>query len=188
MGWTYTNRSDSQTDREFFTKEFSSCNIVDMSAPIKSTIYVVLENKKALGDLFAVVILTQWCRKDHYNFGYKDIEECMGPYSYDCPIRLLDLLSPTESEYANEWRKLCREQAKKTASIRKKMKMLKPGVVIRFPEPLKFTNRRRLREFKVEQYGKKKLFRDTTHHDLYRIRRLSSYDFEICTEESCTNT
>ena len=39
----------------------------------------------------------------------------MGPCYYDCPKSILDLLSPTNNEYANNWRAKCREQiAKKT--------------------------------------------------------------------------
>jgi hypothetical protein len=55
----------------------------------------------------AVVCLTSTNNKDYYNFAYKDMDETCGPYKYDCPKGILDLLTPTENEYANEWRKAC---------------------------------------------------------------------------------
>ena len=40
-------------------------------------------------------------------FGYKDMDETCGPYKYDCPKSILKLLTPIDSEYANEWRARC---------------------------------------------------------------------------------
>ena len=65
--------------------------------------------------VFGIVFLTQVDTKDYHNFSYKDMDETMGPCYYDCPKSILDLLSPTNNEYANNWRAKCREQiAKKT--------------------------------------------------------------------------
>jgi hypothetical protein len=36
------------------------------------------------------------------------MDETMGPVESRCPERILDLLTPTDSEYANEWRARCR--------------------------------------------------------------------------------
>lgn len=54
---------------------------------------------------FAVVIRTS---VQGGTFFYKPITEDMGPCYYDCPNTILDLLSPVDSEYANEWRMRCR--------------------------------------------------------------------------------
>lgn len=43
---------------------------------------------------------------DH-NFCYKDMDESMGPCLYNCPERILKLLTPTEYEHANDWRAEC---------------------------------------------------------------------------------
>lgn len=59
---------------------------------------------------FAVVFLTSTDMKDHFNFSYKDMDETCGPCYYDCPKGILDLLSPIDSEWANEWRKKCYER------------------------------------------------------------------------------
>ena len=66
---------------------------------------------------FGIVFLTSTDRKDYFNFSYKEMSESMGPYSYDCPKGILDLLSPTDNEYANEWRKACYENIAKVKVI-----------------------------------------------------------------------
>lgn len=62
------------------------------------------ENKRIT---FGVVFKTSTDMKDYYNFSYKDMDETCGPYERDCPKGILDLLSPTDNEFANEWRKAC---------------------------------------------------------------------------------
>jgi hypothetical protein len=68
---------------------------------------------------------------------YKEMDESMGPNINECPEKILNLLSPTTSEYAIAWRKECRERIAK----RKKLnKMLVHGNLIKFKNPIKFTN------------------------------------------------
>lgn len=43
-------------------------------------------------------------REDGHGWGYKDVDESMGPYEISFPYTWLDLLTPTDSQYANEWR------------------------------------------------------------------------------------
>lgn len=62
--------------------------------------------------VFAAIVLTSVDNKSYYNFSYKDMDETVGPYQYDCPKAILDLLTPTDSEWANEWRKKCYENLK----------------------------------------------------------------------------
>lgn len=50
-------------------------------------------------------------KNDRHGWGYKDVDETMGPYSWDFPASWLDLLSPCTSEYSIEWRKRVRERA-----------------------------------------------------------------------------
>lgn len=61
---------------------------------------------------FAAVFVTSVDNNDYYNFSYKDMEESMGPCYYDCPVSILNVLSPTDSEFANNWREACRQKAK----------------------------------------------------------------------------
>lgn len=66
---------------------------------------------------FAVIFLTSTNSRDYFNFSYKDMSENSGPYKCDCPKGILDLLSPTDNEYALEWRKKCRENIARRNSL-----------------------------------------------------------------------
>lgn len=83
---------------------------------------------------WGVVFLTSTDKKDYYNFSYKDMDESMGPYAYDCPESILDLLSETDNEYASEWRKRCREEAKRKKK-KAKLSRLNEGSIIRITYP-----------------------------------------------------
>ena len=65
----------------------------------------------------AVVFLTQ---VEKGMFYYKDMSETMGPCYYDCPESILKKLSPTDNEYANEWREQCWQNVKANA-LKKRM-------------------------------------------------------------------
>lgn len=54
--------------------------------------------------LFSVYADRQWGGSCTREFVVKSEDESMGPYRYDCPKRLLNKLTPTESTYAQEWR------------------------------------------------------------------------------------
>ena len=64
----------------------------------------------------AAVFLTQTDSKDYFNFYYKDMSEDMGPCECDCPVSILKLLSPTDSEWALKWRERCRKRAEQKKS------------------------------------------------------------------------
>lgn len=84
--------------------------------------------------IFAVVVLTQIDNSSHYNFSYKDMEESMGPYKYDCPVGILNILSPTENKYALEWREKCRE-TRRWKSCPTSLTNLPVGTRIKFKAP-----------------------------------------------------
>ncbi|HSA33217.1 MAG TPA: hypothetical protein P5077_05770 [bacterium] len=57
---------------------------------------------------YAMVFLCEW---NNGQFLYKPMDEFVNPYYYDCPKRILDLLSPLSEmpdlkvEYQHDWRK-----------------------------------------------------------------------------------
>jgi len=89
------------------------------SAMVGSTYYAAIKQTKFATEteeehsiVFAVVCLTSTNLNEYYNFSYKDMDETCGPYQFDCPKGILDLLTPTDNEYANEWRNRCYEVIK----------------------------------------------------------------------------
>lgn len=81
-------------------------------AAVKRTKFAT-ETEPEDSKVFAAVCLTSIDRKDYFNFSYKDMDESCGPCYYDCPKGILDLLSPTENEWVNNWRAKCRENLEK---------------------------------------------------------------------------
>jgi len=59
------------------------------------------------GKIYGVVIITKTNMRNHYNFSYKVINENMGPCYYNCPKKIIKMLSATDNEYANKWREMC---------------------------------------------------------------------------------
>lgn len=78
--------------------------------------------------VYGIVVKTErkntYPRSQYVDFYYKDMDESMQPYSYDCPVRMLDLLDrlapatePASGAY--KWRAACRQHhADKAASRR----------------------------------------------------------------------
>lgn len=79
-------------------------------------------------NVFAVVFVTGTSRCDYDNFWYKDMDETCGPGYYDCPQRILKLLSPTDDTFALEWRKKCELRNKARNQLRKLPKGSKIGL------------------------------------------------------------
>ena len=123
MGWTgihadfYKNgKVDRKAEMDYRWTQSESEDYAQLrvlkSSMVGSVYYAaveVSENGK-VKEVFGVTGLTSVDNNDYYNFSYKDIDETMGPYSYDCPIGILNLLTDTDTEYALEWTKKCRER------------------------------------------------------------------------------
>ena len=69
---------------------------------------VEITNRNTLDkEVIAFVYLFNYFPSKYHNFGYKDMDETMGPVESNCPMRLLKLLTPTDNKWANEWRERC---------------------------------------------------------------------------------
>lgn len=143
MGWTFAHREKGEaTNAEWFAREFPSGEFL-ATATVGGTFYAAARTKAEPDKVFALVILTRWVPKDQYNFGYKDMDETMGPNEAKAPAKILDLLSPTDSEYAIKWRARCRKNLERKAAAAK----VKKGVTVKFAAPIKFTNGDEIDEF-----------------------------------------
>lgn len=103
-------------------------------------------------------------------FGYKDIHECMEPYYYDCPERILRQLSPLEPGKANEgalrWREACRANLMKN----KARIPLQAGDRLLFNESISFQQGNlKLRDFQMQD--SRKLVFQAEHGGLVRLTR-----------------
>ena len=88
-------------------------------ALVGNTVYLAVKYDSEIEHcVYGTVILTAYNKK-RGEFLTKGMSESMVPCSYDCPKRILDMLTPTEDECSNEWRKLCAEKRKSKAERRR---------------------------------------------------------------------
>ena len=115
--------------------------------------YIYVDIPESEQEVIGVVFLTSTDSKDYYNFSYKNLDETCGPHRYDCPKGILDLLTPTENEYALAWRKACRENLAKKKNPNALSK-LPVGTVIKIVMPFDTTYFKAGQEVKLEKYKK----------------------------------
>lgn len=150
MGWTYTHRG-SQPVKEFLRDQIDCENdagkweMLDCAIVKFRTAYMAVRITRPGQEPYVVafVFLLDYRPKEDFNIGYKDMDEFMGPYQCDCPERILKLLTPTDSEWANEWRRKCWANIERKKSIK-----LRVGMVIE-TKPLQFYGGRELTQFLV---------------------------------------
>ena len=111
------------------------------------------------GEIFAIVCLVRWNPNDKEGmiFGYKDMDETMGPNEASCPEAILKLLTPTQNEHALDWRKRC------LANLQRRSRKLQDGDRIKLPAPMKFTDGHESDEFIVEKRGRRVVPEKTTN-------------------------
>lgn len=146
MGWLYMKSLKGYSGpRQYLDAQYTYERPERRSRVLRSTLvgkrvyYAAVETVRVpTGELeaYAAVCLYRWNPRDPegYIFGYKDMDETVGPYECECPARILDLLTPTTSEYAVQWRDRCRVLLEKP--------MPRPGQIIVFDEPVTFTDGR----------------------------------------------
>jgi hypothetical protein len=118
MGWLYTHKSKDESAKDFIASqvhvdnEHASRKAIDIAIVDIRTAYIAYEMiDKASGDrrVVALILLLDYRPKEYHNFGYKDIDETMGPYQCRCPERILKQLTPLlpGENWAQEWRDNC---------------------------------------------------------------------------------
>lgn len=148
MGWTFTRKEKGETVKSFFEKEFTQdgkTGVLDCAVVNRRTAYIAYKSARD-GHVFAIVCLLDYRPHDYnYNFGYKDMDESTGPFEYDCPERILNLLSPPSPGYAKEWREKCIANLEK----RRNQPKVEAGDQIKFATPITFRNGLKLDTFTV---------------------------------------
>lgn len=115
--------------------------------------------------VFGLVVLIKRYPSDKYNICLKEVEDNMGPNERDCPVEILDMLTPTESEYALRWRADCRARAE----LRKRLRIT-AGTRLLFEEPLEFQNGELVTEL-VASERRRNLYYSHPFNGYYRVGR-----------------
>jgi hypothetical protein len=172
MGWLYQSRSRGMSHQDYFAREFPSLEILDC-ATVGGTFYAAVRSPKMPEQVWALIVLTRMCPKDRYNFGYKDMDETMGPYESKCPGRILDLLTPLEPgkyPHAEEWRARCRTYANRVTP--------KVGQTVALVNPVYFGGIPEKTLTKVSLPRRRDVYR-TGSGRLVRLPRLKNYEYSI---------
>jgi hypothetical protein len=107
--------------------------------------------------VFAAVILIRNTKKD--GFGYKDQDEGMGPHQYDCPQRIMRLLSPIadlpHARYSPDWRAGVAAWHDQNRKRRQKRNSLRVGHVVTLQDAVRFPRGITARRFRVAHFRRR---------------------------------
>ncbi len=145
MGWTFTHREKGTSNKDWFANQFegNGFEILDVASGSMNRNNVYIAMRLPDGNVTAVACLTRWVPKEHFNYGWKDMSEEMGPHITDCPRRIMDLLSPVDDLFpvgssSREWAQAWRD---KVDAFREKMDnkpKLRDGMMVCTPYDLPF--------------------------------------------------
>lgn len=168
MGWTYTHRGSTPV-KDFLTDQVNCENehgrwvLLDIAIVKMRTAYMAVEIIRrdkvtrqldmATRKVVAFVFLLDYRQADpDYDIGYKDMDESVGPYESECPDRILKLLTPTDHEYAVQWRQRCWDNIARKKSFR----LVKDAVIE--TRPIFFQDGRARSRFRVVSLKPLRLF------------------------------
>jgi len=186
MGWLYmSSMKGHKTPKQYLDHQLTyegesfTCKVLDSAVVNMKRYYAAVEKvEKATGErsVICVVCLVNFNPRDKEGmiFGYKDMDETMGPCASDCPARILDLLTPTDSKYATEWRARCKRRLTKL--------LPKPGQTIVLEAPMKFSDNTSQSRFKVIERtvrGRKKRLFMGEGGGYYRLGNLRDVEFTV---------
>jgi len=105
----------------------------------------------------------------------------MGPCEAECPKQVINLLTPTESAIANEWRERCQKFLLFKNEIAKKPK-LKPGQRVEFDVPIHMTDKTQHKMLEVTTSPlrpRQIIFRGPNTGAIYRVRNLRQLAYKV---------
>jgi hypothetical protein len=194
MGWTFTHRPKGISNKEWFEREWAEgYEQVDVASGShnRNNVYVAL--RKPDGLVVGVAIRTKWVPKDYHNFGWKSMDESMGPVIDDMPERIYELLSPLEEIYPDrdfeadggaKWAKAWRERVEAHHEKMRNRVKLRDGLVVSVPYDLNFAGGRVIEADTpfVVQNAKRRIF--SRNGWSFRLRKQTVYDFEEAEADS----
>lgn len=180
MGWTTISKYELKNEKTDGIKQFlmdewernSDYEVVGCSK-VGSTVYMAI--KRSDGVVFANIVLTSF---SSYDFEWKEMQETMMPYKFDCPKKILDMLTPTDNEYANDWRQRCLDAKAKTRQ------KFNDGDIIQFDDTISFTNGYESDKFVLCVNGRKttfsKYYEGSEHRvSAFRITKWKQKEFKV---------
>ena len=114
MGWTGTYNvvwKNGRIDRKATLEAiidgwFKNGKNTLLKGSLVGTTYYAAVRTEATQEVWGLVVLTS---TQGAEFCYKEMDETEGPNYYGCPASILNLLTPTDCKWAQEWREKCRQ-------------------------------------------------------------------------------
>ena len=160
MGWLFMRSLGGHAtpkayldDQFTYAREDRRSRVLASGLVAMRTYYAAVENisvSTGAREVWALVCLVRYNRRDRegFVFGYKDMEESMGPCEDACPAKVLDLLTATDNAHALDWRSRCRARLAERA-VQKAKPVPRPGDVVILADPMLFRDGRRLSRFQA---------------------------------------
>lgn len=112
MGWDVVQLGKNITTKKFIEYDvkrsyegiYSLVKVVEGKNENGQKAFYVALKKEEDGSVLACVYLT---KRKNGQLAMKVIGESAGPCYYEAPKKFIDLLSPTDNEFANAWREKC---------------------------------------------------------------------------------
>lgn len=164
MGWTFPHDASRRDVIDELTRDQSKDERVfrTLRKCFRGNTMYALHESGPVGETrkwLAVYLL----QRSQGTWGYKDMDESMGPCYFDCPVSYLDEADETTSEYAIKWRAEVRRLAAERAAKKPKkgetwtlVNCRIPDVRITSLKPLRGTHAGMIYRIKRKLLGEKK--------------------------------
>lgn len=157
MGWSSTNWKKGTKIIDWFKDNYTYENknvkqtVLDTALVQRQHAYAAIEQlNKETGErtVTCATVLMNWTRDLYYNFSYKNMSEHSGPGMYDCPERIIKLLTPITKpdnkdcgdQWARNWRAKTWKEIRKRKANKRRSGQFKVGDTIIFRRPVCFNN------------------------------------------------
>lgn len=138
MGWTFLDRNTAPNKTalvSYLTRPLywgSGYTLID-HATAGPRLWSLVERKADGLRFVALHLMEDGSASDNWTgWGYKDMDETVGPSYYDCPLRILNGATMEPIAYAAEWREKVRQWHTTRNRARQAEKTLEPGRCVNY--------------------------------------------------------
>ena len=124
-------------------RRYRSPDVSSLAPSLADTVYMAVKvTEKTTGNSYVLAAVILISNTREHGFGYKDMDECMGPCECACPGHIMRLLSPIadipNQGYAADWRARVAARKKSAAELRTKRASLQPGSIVTLEREVSF--------------------------------------------------
>lgn len=134
MGWYHTtgaSRADiiaEVTREETWTHEGRALRRTVLRHCTRGNVlWMLVERDMGDGSGATKYVACYLLQRNREGWGYKPMDETVGPYYFTCPLSYLDAADPPKNRTAADWRKVVRARAATAKAARAALKSLKMG-------------------------------------------------------------